>query len=302
MSYSLYQSCVPVFNHALNAFLAILDKARGPCGGDEVRSGGLYDAAAQARHVRLSAPGADVLRPRQERAVAPRRRRAAAFEDNETTLDELRARIRHTLDVIAAIDAKAVDAGAEREVIFPLGRGTKGEDARRRPTSLISRCRTSSSISSPLTTSCATPARRSASATISARFPASRSSDSSLRGTHSMSIRRIGVGPRMSQAVVHGDTVYLAGQVAAQGGGQERRRTDARNSRHDRQAARRSGHRQDAAAVGDDLSRRHRDLRRDERGVGAWVAPGATPARATVEAKLAAPSYTVEIVCVAAKS
>ena len=29
-----------------------------------------------------------------------------------------------------------------------------------------------------------------------------------------MSIRRIGVGPRMSQAVVHGETVYLAGQVA----------------------------------------------------------------------------------------
>jgi enamine deaminase RidA (YjgF/YER057c/UK114 family) len=30
-----------------------------------------------------------------------------------------------------------------------------------------------------------------------------------------MSIRRIDVGPRMSQAVVHGKTVYLAGQVAA---------------------------------------------------------------------------------------
>ena len=29
-----------------------------------------------------------------------------------------------------------------------------------------------------------------------------------------MSIKRIGVGPRMSQAVIHGNTVYLAGQVA----------------------------------------------------------------------------------------
>ena len=29
-----------------------------------------------------------------------------------------------------------------------------------------------------------------------------------------MSIQRFEVGPRMSQAVVHGDTVYLAGQVA----------------------------------------------------------------------------------------
>ena len=34
-----------------------------------------------------------------------------------------------------------------------------------------------------------------------------------------MSIRRIGAGPRMSQAVVHGETVYLAGQVATQAAG-----------------------------------------------------------------------------------
>jgi enamine deaminase RidA (YjgF/YER057c/UK114 family) len=33
----------------------------------------------------------------------------------------------------------------------------------------------------------------------------------------------------------------------------------------------------------------------------AWVAQGHTPARATVEAKLAAAKYTVEIVCIAAK-
>ena len=33
----------------------------------------------------------------------------------------------------------------------------------------------------------------------------------------------------------------------------------------------------------------------------AWVSPGNTPARATVEAKLAAPEYKVEIMVVAAK-
>ena len=32
-----------------------------------------------------------------------------------------------------------------------------------------------------------------------------------------MSITRIGSGPRMSQAVIHGDTVYLAGQVGTEG-------------------------------------------------------------------------------------
>ena len=34
----------------------------------------------------------------------------------------------------------------------------------------------------------------------------------------------------------------------------------------------------------------------------AWVPAGQAPARATVEAKLAAPPYTVEIACIAAKS
>ena len=34
----------------------------------------------------------------------------------------------------------------------------------------------------------------------------------------------------------------------------------------------------------------------------AWVASGHAPGRATVEAKLAAPVYTVEIVCIAARS
>jgi len=33
----------------------------------------------------------------------------------------------------------------------------------------------------------------------------------------------------------------------------------------------------------------------------AWVVPGHTPARATVEAKLAAPQFTVEIACIATK-
>ena len=35
-----------------------------------------------------------------------------------------------------------------------------------------------------------------------------------------MSITRLHSGPRMSQAVVHGDTVYLSGQVAQNAKGQ----------------------------------------------------------------------------------
>src|SRR5262245_49679726 len=47
--------------------------------------------------------------------------------------------------------------------------------------------------------------------------PRSRSAPpiSGPRKDQAMTIKRHGVGPRLSQAVVHGDTVYLAGMVAA---------------------------------------------------------------------------------------
>ena len=117
-----------------------------------------------------------------------------------------------------------------------------------------------------------------------------------------MSIRRIGVGPRMSQAVVHGETVYLAGQVAAQAAGKSvTEQTREILSTIDKLLA----------EAGTDKTRLlSATIYLADIATFAemnavwepWVTPGATPARATVEAKLAAPSYTVEIVCVAAKS
>jgi enamine deaminase RidA (YjgF/YER057c/UK114 family) len=90
-----------------------------------------------------------------------------------------------------------------------------------------------------------------------------------------MSIHRFGVGPRMSAAVVHGHTIYLAGQVADKAaGGTVGEQT------------------QEILGIVDKLLAAAWE---------AWVAKGHTPARATVEAKLAAPKYTVEIVCIAAK-
>ncbi len=83
-----------------------------------------------------------------------------------------------------------------------------------------------------------------------------------------MSIQRIGVGPRMSKAVVHGDTVYLAGQVADKAAGKSVAEQTAGDSGHHRRAAGRSRHRQDQAADGQHLAVGHVDLRRDERRLG----------------------------------
>lgn len=113
-------------------------------------------------------------------------------------------------------------------------------------------------------------------------------------------VQRIQVGPRMSQAVVHGDTVYLAGQVAddpsADAAGQTRQilsRIDAL-----------------LAEAGSDKTRilSATIWLADIKTFGemnqvwdAWVPQGHTPARATVEAKLAAPQYVVEIAVIAAR-
>jgi enamine deaminase RidA (YjgF/YER057c/UK114 family) len=116
-----------------------------------------------------------------------------------------------------------------------------------------------------------------------------------------MSIERIGVGARMSQAVVHGDTIYLAGQVAGKAAGasvgEQTREILASIDRLLAEAGSDKTHILSATIYLTDIaSFAEMNAVWDD-----WVAPGHTPARATVEARLAAPAYRVEIVCVAAK-
>ena len=116
-----------------------------------------------------------------------------------------------------------------------------------------------------------------------------------------MTITRIGTGPRMSKAVIHGNTVYLAGQVAS---------TTKGGSVHDQTAdilAQIDAILKDAGTDKTKLLSANIWLTdmstfAEMNGVwDGWVAAGCTPARATVEAKLAAPEYKVEIAVVAAR-
>ena len=116
-----------------------------------------------------------------------------------------------------------------------------------------------------------------------------------------MSIQRMHTNKRMSQIVVHGDTIYLAGQVALD-------RPGASFAEQTRNVLERI----DAllAEAGSDRSKLLSatiwlaDMRGFEEMNAiwdAWVPEGCAPARATVEAKLATPQFTVEIGVVAAK-
>ena len=116
-----------------------------------------------------------------------------------------------------------------------------------------------------------------------------------------MSIQRIQPGPRMSKAVVHGNTVYLAGQVADKAAGKSvGEQTTEVLSIIDGLLQEAGTDKTKILSVNIYLT--------DISTFGEmnavwdkWVSPGNTPARATVEAKLAAPSLKVEIMLVAAK-
>lgn len=116
-----------------------------------------------------------------------------------------------------------------------------------------------------------------------------------------MTIERKEVGPRMSQIVVHGDTVYLAGIVAQANKGK---------SVTDQTREILTTIDNYLAQAGTDKTKLLRanlwitdmaNFAEMNAVWDAWVSPGNTPARACVEAKLASPDYKVEIMVVAAK-
>ncbi len=118
-----------------------------------------------------------------------------------------------------------------------------------------------------------------------------------------MSITRIQIGPRMSQAVIHNDTVYLAGQVAsgAPGAGVAAQTKDIL-SRIDTLLAEAGTDRSKLLTAMIWLT--DMSTFAEMNGVwDTWVVQGATPARATVASpQLAAPEYKVEIAVTAARS
>ena len=48
------------------------------------------------------------------------------FEDTETTIEQLKARLEKTVAFLKTLDRNQIDASADREIIFPLGPQKKG--------------------------------------------------------------------------------------------------------------------------------------------------------------------------------
>ena len=114
-----------------------------------------------------------------------------------------------------------------------------------------------------------------------------------------MSIKRINVGKRLSEAVIHGDTIYLAGEVPDDTSKDITGQTAEVLAKIDKLLEQAGSDKTKILSAQIFLP----DMK-DFAGMNVawekWVVPGQTPARATIEARLANPAYKVEIMCIAA--
>ena len=126
MPLSMSQASLPVFEINLNALSAILDKAAAYAAAKKVDPAVLL-------HWRLAPDMFDLTR--QVQVAADHAKRGAArlagvdppsYEDNETTIDQLKARLAKTITWLRTLDRKQIDASTDREITFPLGGTAKG--------------------------------------------------------------------------------------------------------------------------------------------------------------------------------
>jgi uncharacterized protein len=121
MPFSLSQASLPVFEIHLNALAAILGKAEAYAAAKKIDPAVLL-------HTRLAPDMFDLAR--QVQVATDQARRGSArlagveppsYEDTETTIEQLKARIAKTLAYLKTLDTKQIDASADREITFPLG-------------------------------------------------------------------------------------------------------------------------------------------------------------------------------------
>ena len=109
-----------------------------------------------------------------------------------------------------------------------------------------------------------------------------------------MSIQRLRIEKRYSEIVIHNGTVHLAGQLADDYDGDIREQTRQTLANIDRFLAEAGSDKTrilSAQIFLADIA----DFPAMNAQWDAWVPSGQTPARATIEAKLASPKYRVEI-------
>jgi hypothetical protein len=127
MPFSMSQASLPALEIGLNALSAVLDKAEAHATAKKFEPTVLLqtrlapDMFPLVRQVQIATDLAKNGASRLAGAEPPR------FEDNETSIAELKARLAKTVAYLKTLDRKQIDASAEREITFPLGPQHKGQ-------------------------------------------------------------------------------------------------------------------------------------------------------------------------------
>jgi hypothetical protein len=126
MSFSMSKASIPALEMGLNALSGVLDKAQAFATAKKVDPSVLLasrlspDMFALTRQVQVASDLAKNGMARLADVEPPR------FEDTETTIDQLKARVAKTVAFLKTLDAKKIDASGDREITFPLGPTNKG--------------------------------------------------------------------------------------------------------------------------------------------------------------------------------
>jgi hypothetical protein len=126
MSFSMSKCSLPALAIGLNALSGVLDKAEAFAAAKKIDPSVLLNSRlaphmfSLTRQVQVATDLAKNGASRLAGVEPPR------YEDNETTLDQLKARLAKTVAYLKTLDPKQIDAAADREITFPLGPANKG--------------------------------------------------------------------------------------------------------------------------------------------------------------------------------
>jgi len=126
MSFSMSKASLPALEIALNALSGVLDKAQEFATAKKVDPSVLLgmrlspDMFALTRQVQVATDLAKNGMARLAGIEPPK------FEDNETTLDQLKARLAKAVAFLKTLDTGKIDVSTDREIVFPLGPNNKG--------------------------------------------------------------------------------------------------------------------------------------------------------------------------------
>jgi hypothetical protein len=121
MSLSFYQASVPVFLRGFDNLSLLLDKAAAHVALSGAPEATLVEARLApdmyplARQVQIASDAAKGCAARLAGVDVP------SFADDETTLEQLKARIARTVDFLKSVDSAAINAGEDRIIEIKLG-------------------------------------------------------------------------------------------------------------------------------------------------------------------------------------